>query len=187
VVVAPLASGSLYTKLGKGFGELATVGLIDARAAQHFIGGQALGCGPIAAGFADGTDEVRPVEQPNTIVRSLAIGNPADGRFALQLAHKSDGGIYGIPDDRTIAAIRLLAETEGILTETAGGVTLGALQAALAAGTVKPTDEVVLVITGNGLKTMDAIVDGLAIPDPIAPTFDAFEAWWGDREAELAA
>jgi threonine synthase len=182
VVVAPLASGSLYTKLAKGFGELVEVGLIDL-AALRFVGGQAAGCAPIANAFAEGADVWRPVEHPDTIVRSLAIGNPADGIFALRLARESGGGIYGVDDLLTIDSIRLLAETEGILTETAGGVTLAALRRSIEAGTVKSDDEVVLVITGNGLKTLDAIVDGDALPEPIAPTFDAFEAWWQERGA----
>jgi threonine synthase len=187
VVAAPLASGSMYTKLGKAFDELAAVGLVDTERRPRFIGGQAAGCGPIASAWSDGTDVVRPVERPDTIVRSLAIGNPADGPFALKLAHRTGGAILGVPDEATVAAIRLLAETEGILTETAGGVTLAALQAAIHGGTVKPADETVLVITGNGLKTLDAIVGDADIPEPIAPTFDAFEAWWQGREQQAAA
>jgi threonine synthase len=186
VVVAPLASGSLYTKLAKGFGELAKVNLVE-QAAVRFVGGQAAGCAPIANAFAEGADVWRPVERPDTIVRSLAIGNPADGIFALRLARESGGGIYGVDDPLTVESIRLLAETEGILTETAGGVTLAALRRAIGDGTVSRNDEVVLVITGNGLKTLDVIVEGEELPEPIAPTFDAFEAWWGERESELAA
>jgi threonine synthase len=186
VVVAPLASGSLYTKLAKGFGELAKVGLVEPGAVR-FVGGQAAGCAPIANAFAEGADVWRPVERPDTIVRSLAIGNPADGIFALRLARETGGGIYGVDDRFTVESIRLLAETEGILTETAGGVTLAALRQAIENGTIKRDDEVVLVITGNGLKTLDVIVDGEELPEPIAPTFDAFEAWWGERENALAA
>jgi threonine synthase len=186
VVVAPLASGSLYTKLAKGFGELAKVGLIDPGAVR-FVGGQAAGCAPIATAFAQGADVWQPVERPDTIVRSLAIGTPADGIFALRLARESGGGIYGVTDPLTIDSIHLLAETEGILTETAGGVTLAALRQAIDTGTVRHGDEVVLVITGNGLKTLEAIHDGADVTEPIAPTFEAFEAWWGERESDLAA
>ncbi len=186
VVVAPLASGSLYTKLAKGFGELRKVGLLDG-GGTRFVGGQAAGCAPIAGAFAEGSEIVRPVERPETIVRSLAIGNPADGRFALKLARESGGGIYGVDDSLTIDSIRLLAATEGILTETAGGVTLAALRTAIEQGTVDHGDEVVLVITGNGLKTLDVIGDPAGLPAPIPPTFDAFESWWGEREAALAA
>ncbi len=185
VIVAPLASGSLYTKLGRGLRELSEVGMID-RSDVRFVGGQAAGCAPIATAFADGADEWRPVPRPATIVRSLAIGTPADGVFALRLARESGGSIHGVGDDETLDAIRLLAENEGILTETAGGVTLAALRRAIAEGRVRPDDEVVLVITGNGLKTLDIINADRDMPEPIAPTFDAFERWWGARE-ELAA
>jgi threonine synthase len=186
VVVAPLASGSLYTKLAKGFGELEELGLIDP-AAVRYVGGQAAGCSPIATAWAEGAEVCRPVEHPDTIVRSLAIGTPADGAYSLRLARDSDGGIFGVDDELTVDSIRLLARTEGILTETAGGVTVGALRRAIEAGTVRPTDEVVLVITGNGLKTLDVIAEGVGLPDPIAPTFDAFERWWRGREVATAA
>jgi threonine synthase len=179
VVVAPLASGSLYTKLAKGFDELAEVGLVE-QAPIRYVGGQAAGCAPIATAFAEGADDWRPVHMPQTVVRSLAIGTPADGVFALRIARGSGGAIIGVEDEATIDSIRLLAETEGILTETAGGVTLAALRQAIVDGTVGRDDEVVLVITGNGLKTLDVINDGRALPEPIAPTFDAFERWWGE-------
>ena len=187
VVVAPLASGSLYTKLARGFEELAEVGLVE-RAPIRYLGGQAAGCAPIATAFADGADEWQPVYGPRTAVRSLAIGTPADGVFALRLARASGGAILGVEDEATINAIRLLAETEGILTETAGGVTLAALRRAISEGRVARDDEVALVITGNGLKTLDVINEGRALPEPIAPTFDAFEHWWGEQgEREAAA
>jgi threonine synthase len=153
----------------------------------RYVGGQAAGCSPIATAWAEGAEVCRPVERPDTIVRSLAIGTPADGAYSLRLARDSDGGIFGVDDGLTVDSIRLLARTEGILTETAGGVTLGALRRAIEAGTVRPTDEVVLVITGNGLKTLDVINEGVALPDPIAPTFDAFESWWRERDVPAAA
>jgi threonine synthase len=174
-VVAPIASGSLYTRLRRGFEELAAVGLIEAAETRH-IGGQPAGCAPVATAFGTGSDTIRPVAQPNTIVRSLAIGSPADGQPSLALARESGGSIEAVEDADTIAAIRLLAETEGILTETAGGVTIAALRAAVARGVVGADDEVVAVITGNGLKTLDAIVDGPA-GDAIEPSLDAFAAW----------
>jgi threonine synthase len=183
VVVAPLASGSLYTKLAKGFAELEEVGLTD-KSDVRYVGGQAAGCAPIATAFAEGAETWRPVPRPQTVVRSLAIGTPADGIFALRLARRSGGAIYGVEDAETIDSIGLLAESEGILTETAGGVTLAALRRAIAAGTVRPRDEVVLVITGNGLKTLDVINQGRPLPEPIAPTFDAFERWWEESEAD---
>lgn len=187
VVVAPLASGSMYTKLARGFRELASVALID-EAPVRFIGGQAAGCAPIADAWSQGADLVRPVEKPATVVRSLSIGSPADGAYSLKLARDSGGAILSVPDADTIAAMRLLAETEGILTETAGGVTLAALQRAIAAGAVRRDEEVVLVITGNGLKTLDVLAgDARDVPTPVAPDFDAFEAWWRDEAERPAA
>jgi threonine synthase len=178
-VVAPIASGSLYTKIARGFEELVTVGLIEPHATR-FIGGQATGCGPVAAAYEAGATEVAPVDQPRTIVRSLAIGSPADGVPSLELARGSGGSIEGISDEDVVRSVRDLAETEGILTETAGGVTVGALRHAIERGVIGPDDEVVLVISGNGLKTLDAF--DLPIEEPIAPTFAAFEEWWAARE-----
>jgi len=189
VVVAPLASGSLYTKLARGFRELVGSGLLDS-APVRYLGGQAVGCAPIAEAWAQGTDIVRPVERPDTLVRSLAIGSPADGAFSVKLARDSGGAILAVPDRATIEAIRLLAETEGILTETAGGVTVAALRRAIVEGRVRRDEEVVLVITGNGLKTLDVIDAGdtepATLPRPIAATFEAFEAWW-QRAGDAAA
>ena len=174
-IVAPIASGSLYTKLCRGFEELAAVGLIEATQTRH-IGGQPAGCAPVATAFGTGSDTILPVAHPDTIVRSLAIGSPADGQRSLALARGSGGSVEAVEDADTIAAIRLLAETEGILTETAGGVTVAALRLAVARGVVGPDDEVVAVITGNGLKTLDAIVDGQT-REVIEPSLDAFAAW----------
>jgi threonine synthase len=176
VVVAPLASGSLYTKIAQGFEELVEVGLIE-DAPIRFIGGQAAGCAPIANAFAAGTDVIQPVERPDTLVRSLAIGSPADGPAAVRLAQATDGAVLDVSDAEMADAIRLLARTEGILTETAGGVTVAALSRAIGEGRVTAADEVVLVITGNGLKTLEVLDDGLPLPEPIAPSFEAFEAW----------
>jgi threonine synthase len=185
-VVAPIASGSMYTKIARGFDELVEVGLIERRATR-FIGGQAAGCGPVAAAFSAGADVIEPVARPDTIVKSLAIGTPADGVASLELARGSGGSIEGVDDEAVVAAVRLLAETEGILTETAGGVTLAALQRAAERGVIGPDEEVVLVISGNGLKTLDVLAG--APPDvgadPIAPNFDAFEAW-RSSQAEAA-
>lgn len=182
VVVAPLASGSLYTKLAQGFDELTEVGLVE-RSPIRYVGGQPAGCAPIATAFADGSDVVRPVERPDTLVRSLSIGSPADGPYAVRLAQATGGAVLGVSDAEMIDAIHLLARTEGIFTETAGGVTLAALRRAVAEGRVRPEDEVVLVITGNGLKTLDALENGSSLPAPIAPTYEAFESWWEDRQA----
>jgi threonine synthase len=182
VVVAPLASGSLYTKLAQGFDELAEVGLVE-RSPIRFLGGQGAGCAPIASAFAAGTDVVAPVERPTGVVRSLAIGSPADGPDAVRLAQSSGGAILGASDEAVVDAIRLLASTEGILTETAGGVTVAALRQAVREGRVGSDDEVVLVITGNGLKTLEALEDGSTVPEPIAATYEAFESWWEAHEA----
>ena len=164
VVVVPIASGAMFTKLAKGFDELAAVGLIERRPVR-FVGGQAAGCAPVATAWASGSDVVEPVRTPDTIVRSLAIGNPADGAYVLELARQSGGSIEAIPDDVTAATIRDIARLEGIFTETAGGVTVAAVAAARRRGTIGPDDEVVALVTGNGLKTPDARQFGL---DPVA-------------------
>ncbi len=178
----------MYTKLSRGFGELVDIGLLD-DSTVRFFGGQATGCGPIAAAFEDGSDVVRPVEKPDTVVRSLSIGSPADGGYAIRQARDSGAAILGVPDEATLESIRLLAQTEGILTETAGGVTLAALRRAIDEGRIRRDEETVLVITGNGLKTLDALAgdDAATLPEPIAPSFDAFEAWWGRTTDEAAA
>jgi len=180
VVVAPIASGSLFTKVAKGFRELAEVGLVEPKAVR-FVGGQAAGCGPVASAFADGSDTITPVRQPDTIVRSLAIGSPADGLFALELARATGGSIEGVPDATTAQAIRDLGRLEGIQAETAGGVTVAAAAAGLRRGVIAPDDEVVVLITGNGVKTPDARRFGLeedeGLGAPIAASYAAFEAW----------
>jgi threonine synthase len=175
VVVAPIASGSLYTKISRGFDELVAVGLIEGHATR-FVGGQAAGCGPVASAYASGATSITPVDRPDTIVRSLAIGSPADGVPSLELARGSGGSIEGVSEEAVIAAIRDLAETEGILTETAGGVTVATLRGAIERGLIGSADEVVVVISGNGLKTLDVLEADIAAP--IAPSLAAFEAWW---------
>jgi threonine synthase len=185
-VVAPVASGAMFTRLARGFEELVELGLIEARELR-FVGGQAAGCAPVATAWAAGTDVIEPVREPDTIVRSLAIGNPADGRYAVQLANESGGSIEAIEDVTTAEAIREVARLEGIYPETAGGVTLAAAAAARERGVIGPDDEVVALLTGNGLKTPDARTfgraDGVARPgEPglapvIRPSLSAFEAW----------
>jgi len=172
-IVAPVASGSLYTKIAKGFGEWLELGLVDGdEPVMH--GAQAAGCSPIATAFAAGHDVCRPV-RPDTIAKSLAIGNPADGPFALELARSSGGSIEAVTDDEVRAGIRLLAETTGIFTETAGGVTTAVLAKLAAAGAIGAGERVVLLITGEGLKTLDA-VRGTFEEFEIDASFDAFEA-----------
>ena len=160
VIVAPIASGSLYTKVALGFEELVAAGLVEDKPVK-FIGSQPDGCSPVAQAFASGGDEIHPVRNPDTIVRSLAIGSPADGRYALALARGSGGSIVSVPDAATADAIRRLGRTEGLFAETAGGVTVAGLDRAYRSGIIGPDDEVVALITGNGVKTPDAKWYGL--------------------------
>ncbi len=187
VIVAPIASGAMYTKLARGFAQLAAVRLIEARPIR-FVGGQAPGCPPVATGWAAGTTEVEPVRTPNTIVRSLAIGNPADGRYAVELAVATAGSIEAIPDEATALAIRRLANLEGVFTESAGGVTIAAVEAARRRGVIRDGDEVVALVTGNGMKTPDARRVGLGgdvaarpgepgLAPVLRPNLGAFEDW----------
>ena len=162
-VVCPVASGSLFTQIAKGFEEWLELGIVEGRL-PAFNGAQATGCSPVADAFRDGHDVCRPV-RPNTIAKSLAIGNPADGVFALELARKSGGAIDAVSDEEIIEGISLLAQTTGIFTETAGGVTTAVLRKLADRGDLDPEERVVLVITGEGLKTLDAVRD-------IVTTFD---------------
>jgi len=172
-VVAPVASGSLFTKIARGFEEWLEVGLLDGEL-PAFNGAQAHGCSPVASAFEDGRDVCRPVRFPDTIAKSLAIGDPADGPYALDLARRTGGGVNAVDDDEIRAGIRLLAETTGIFTETAGGVTTAVLQRLAEAGEIDSDERVVLTITGEGLKTLDA-VRGTFEAHEIEPTVDAFE------------
>jgi threonine synthase len=184
VVVAPIASGAMFTKLSRGFDQLAEVGLIERRPIRY-VGAQAAGCAPVATAWEHGT-EVAPVRNPDTFVRSLAIGNPADGGYAVEQARASGGSIEAIPDEVTAAAIRDVARLEGIYPETAGGVTLAAAAAARKRGVIRDGDEVVALLTGNGLKTPDARSLGIwsgraederpGLTASIKPSFAAFEA-----------
>jgi threonine synthase len=157
-VVVPVASGSLLTKIGKGFRELHRVGLVDVEPTTTIHGAQAEGCAPIAHAFRDGLEEVAPVK-PKTIAKSLAIGNPADGYYALQEVRSVGGDFIAVPEDRVVDGMRLLARTEGVFTETAGGVTIAALEELVRTGRVSTTDETVVLITGIGLKTLEALAD----------------------------
>jgi threonine synthase len=192
VIVAPIASGAMFTKLARGFDELAEAGLIERRPIR-FVGGQPAGCAPVATAWARGTIEIEPVRDPDTFVRSLAIGNPADGRYSVELANASAGSIEAIPDADTATAIRKVAALEGIFTETAGGVTFAAVEAARRRGVIRDGDEVVALLTGNGVKTPDARLLGLGgatraragepgLAPPIRPSLAAFETWLEDRE-----
>jgi threonine synthase len=172
-IVAPIASGSLFTKVARGFEEWIELGLVKG-AVPTMNGAQATGCSPVSAAFAAGQDVCRPVK-PDTIAKSLAIGNPADGPYALELARRTGGGIDDVSDEEIRAGIKLLAETTGIFTETAGGVTTAVLAKLAARGDIDPDERVVAVITGEGLKTIDC-ARGTFETYAIEPSFDAFEA-----------
>jgi threonine synthase len=168
-----MASGSQLTKISKGFEELAKVGLIDEEPDVRVSGAQALGCSPIAAAFLSGSDTIRPVK-PSTIAKSLAIGNPADGYFALDVVRQSGGGMAAVTDDEIIDGMKLLARTEGIFTETAGGVTIATLKKLSEEGVIRPDECVVAYITGHGLKTLEALTGTVGPTATIDPTIDAF-------------
>ena len=172
-VVVPIASGSLFTKIGKGFQEFIDIGLIDGDV-PVMNGAQATGCSPVATAFHDGKDFCRPVK-PHTIAKSLAIGNPADGPYAVELARESGGGVDSVTDEEIRSGIRLLAETTGIFTETAGGVTTAVLAKLAAAGAIDPGERVVAYITGDGLKTLDTVRGAFEVTE-IAPSVDEFDA-----------
>ena len=166
-VVAPMAGGSLLTKLRKGFGEFRDAELVSGPAPRLY-GAQAEGCAPIVRLLESGGDAIVP-EVPRTIARSIAIGNPADGFFAVKAMRESGGWGSAVSDEELVAGIRLLAETTGIFTETAGGVTTAAALALAKSGHLGPDDEVVLCITGNGLKTPDvvtSILDHIPVVEP---------------------
>ena len=172
-IFAPIASGSLYTKIWKGFHELVKVGLLDSFNAK-MVGAQAAGCSPVAMAFEQGLEYVEPV-RPNTIAKSLAIGAPADGYYALKVARESGGSIEWVTEDAIGEGMQLLAATEGIFTETAGGVTVAALKKRAEAHALDPDELIVVYITGNGLKTQEAVTPLLAQPMYIMPTMKAFQ------------
>ena len=172
-VVVPVASGSLLTKIRKGFDELYEVGLLDREPAVRVSGAQALGCSPVATAWRDGSDTIRPVK-PDTIAKSLAIGNPADGYFALDAVRQTEGGLAAVSDGEVVEGIRLLARTEGIFAETAGGVTVASLKRLAEEGVVGRDERVVVYITGLGLKTLDAVETVVGPTATISPTIDAF-------------
>ena len=157
-VVAPIASGSLFTKIGRGFEEWLDLGLVSGEL-PTFNGAQATGCSPVATAWSEGWDVCKP-QKPDTIAKSLAIGNPADGPYALELAKQTAGSVDQVTDDEIRAGIRLLAETTGIFTETAGGVTIATLAKLAERGDISRDERVVAYITGEGLKTLDAVREG---------------------------
>jgi threonine synthase len=169
VVVAPIASGAMFSKLDKGFGELLELGLVEGER-PRLVGGQAEGCAPVATAWETGADRVKPVKA-DTIARSLAIGSPADGDLALATARATDGAVHAVAEDEVAENIALLAERSGVFGETAPGVTLGALREAVARGEVGKDDRVVLLVTGDGLKTPGVVADRLQ-PVVVQPDAD---------------
>ncbi|MBN9110313.1 MAG: threonine synthase [Pseudonocardia sp.] len=170
-IVVPIASGSQLTKIDKGFQEFGKLGLVEPTPYKMF-GAQATGCSPVATAFAEGHDVIRPVK-PDTIARSLAIGNPADGPYVLDSVRRTGGAIGHVSDDEVRDAIQLLARTEGVFAETAGGVTVATAKKLIEAGQIDPDAETVLLITGDGLKTLDAVADRVAPSATVAATSKA--------------
>jgi threonine synthase len=173
-VVIPIASGAQLVKVDKGFTELSELGLVEGTPYKVF-GAQATGCSPVSAAFKNGWDVVKPV-RPDTIAKSLAIGNPADGPYVLDVTRRTGGAVEDVSDDEVIDGIKLLARTEGIFAETAGGVTVATLRKLLTAGRLDPEAETVVFNTGDGLKTLDAIAGEVGPTATIKPTLGAFEA-----------
>ncbi|MCA9473708.1 MAG: threonine synthase [Nitrospirales bacterium] len=179
-VVVPMASGSLLTKIWKGLKEFEKLGLID-KVSTKVNGAQAQGCSPIATAYQNGRDFFKPVK-PHTIAKSLAIGNPADGYYALKTAAESQGAMDSVTDDEIVEGIKLLAQTEGIFTETAGGVTIGVLRKLAKQGLIKKHDVTVAYITGNGLKTQEAVIDSVGRPIRIQPSLSHFTKIFDGQE-----
>ena len=186
-VVAPMAGGSLIGKIHKAFKEFDRLGLIDGPVATRIHGAQATGCNPISATVKTGANKVKPVRNPQTIAKSLAIGDPADGYFASRLIRETGGWSEDVDDDAIIDAMRLLAETEGIWTETAGGVTLAVAQKLIEQGRIDRDESIVVCITGNGLKTQEPLLERMPKPVVIKPTLEDFEAVLETLSPALAA
>jgi threonine synthase len=183
--VVPMASGSLFTKVWKGFQEFHKVGLID-EPRTRMSGAQARGCSPITTAFEGGTLNFVP-QKPDTIARSLAIGNPADGYYALKVMEETGGGAAGATDDEIIEGVKLLAETEGIFAETAGGVTIACLKRLVESGAIRRDEETVAFITGGGLKTIEAVQGRLNDPIRVPANATAFDEALAARDAVGAA
>jgi len=182
--VIPMASGSLLTKIHKAYTEFAKVGIIDA---EHFSvhGAQAAGCSPISTALKKGTDIVKPVPNPQTIVKSLAIGTPADGYYAIRTMKETGGSAEDVTDEEVVEGIKLLAETEGIFAETAGGTTVACARKLIESGKIPRDESIVLCITGHGLKTQEAIHEKCGAPRVIKPSLREFEALVADELAAL--
>jgi threonine synthase len=184
-VVVPMAGGSLIGKIAKAFRELVALGWVEPKPVK-FFGAQATGCSPISTAVKNGLSRFDP-QKPNTIARSLAIGNPADGNYASKLIVGSGGWADDVSDPEIVDAIKLLAETQGVFTETAGGVTIGVTQKLIREGRISPDELTVASITGNGLKTTDAIAAEFPLTEAIAPRLEAFEAYLDSQLGVSAA
>jgi threonine synthase len=184
-VVVPMAGGSLITKIAKAFRELVALGWVEEKPVK-FFGAQATGCSPISSAVKRGLARFEP-QKPETIARSLAIGNPADGPFAIKLIRESGGWAEDVSDREIVTSIQLLAESEGIFAETAGGVTTGVAGKLVREGRIRSDETTVVCITGNGLKTTDAIVAEYPATEAIAPRLEAFEAYLDGQLAAVKA
>ncbi len=172
-VVVPIASGALLTRIATAFRQLDAIGWLAEESNVRVSGAQAVGCNPVAAAFESGAEDVRPVRRPETIAKSLAIGDPADGYYALQEVRKSGGAVAQVTEEEIVEAVGLLARTEGIFTETAGGVTIGTLSKLAANGVIDPGETVVAYVTGMGLKTLDGFGDAFRPTQTIPPKLEA--------------
>ena len=184
--VAPMASGSLLTKISKAYNEFQLLGVIDPRETYSIHGAQAGGCSPISGAFKRGTDIVKPVPKPDTIVKSLAIGTPADGYYAIHAMRETGGSAEDCTDDEVVEGIRMLAECEGIFAETAGGVTVACARKLVETGKIPAHESVVLCITGHGLKTQEAIAGKCGESRIISPSLREFEELVADEVAAAA-
>jgi threonine synthase len=177
-----MAGGSLITKIWKGFKELEMIGLLD-KVDTKIHGAQATGSNPIVAAFKEGIDWIKP-QKPQTIAKSLAIGNPADGYYALKTIRESGGGAEDVTDREIIEGMKLLAQTEGIFTETAGGVTVAVTKKLIEQGVIPKDESILISITGNGLKTQEAIQDRVGRPLLIEASFSEFQKLFERRQKE---
>ncbi len=184
-VIVPSASGSLFTKIWLGFNEMADLGLIEMPSPPNMHLTQAIGCSPIVEAYNSEADIVRPV-RPDTIAKSLAIGNPADGIYALRILRQNGGTAYPVPEDDVAAGMKLLAETEGVFTETAGGVVISALKHMAQTGVIKRDELTVAYVTGNGLKTQEAVSD-VVRPVQVKPTMGSFEEAYNALQGPVGA
>jgi threonine synthase len=180
-LVSPVAGGTLLPRIARGFRELRTIGLVDGEL-PHIHAAQAAGCAPVVNALMSGADQIELV-RPNTIAKSIAIGNPADGHQVLQTVRGTGGSGTAVSDEQIVQAIRLLAETEGIFTEPAGGTTLAGTIDLIERGVIAPNESVVVCVTGNGYKTAEVVAGQLIEPVRLSRAFKEFEAWWDSRQA----